>query len=72
MPQHASSPAPAPQSFFPKEPLTTEEIEGITLAVKSAFLKLRNLYDKITPVFDEYGFRAPSAVARFRSRSGPG
>lgn len=52
--------------FTPKEPLTEEEIEGIVLAVKSAFLKLKNLYDKITPVFDEYGFRAPSAgvVAR--------
>ena len=42
------------------------EIEGIILAVKSAFLKLKNLYNKITPVFDEYGFKAPSAgvVAR--------
>ena len=52
--------------FEPKDPLTAEEIEGIVLAVKSAFLKLKNLYDKITPVFDEYGFRAPSAgvVAR--------
>jgi hypothetical protein len=50
----------------PREPLTAEEIAGIVLAVKSAFLKLRNLYDKITPVFDEYGFRAHSAgvVAR--------
>jgi len=52
--------------FQPRDPLTEEEIEGIVLAVKSAFLKLKNLYDKITPVFDEYGFRAPSAgvVAR--------
>jgi hypothetical protein len=55
-----------PVPYEPRNPLTPEEIEGITLAVKSAFLKLRNLYDKITPVFDEYGFRAPSAgvVAR--------
>lgn len=47
-------------------PLTNEEIEGIILAVKSAFLKLKNLYEKIIPVFDEYGFKAPSAgvVAR--------
>jgi hypothetical protein len=54
------------QAFVPKNPLSDEEKEGITLAVKSAFLKLKNLYDKITPVFDEYGFRAPSAgvVAR--------
>jgi len=52
--------------FAPREPLTDEEIEGITLAVKSAFLKLRNLYGRITPFFDEYGFKAPSAgvVAR--------
>lgn len=58
--------APASAKFDPKEPLTAEEIEGIILAVKSAFLKLKNLYDKITPVFDEDGFRAPSAgvVAR--------
>lgn len=46
--------------------LTDEEMEGIILAAKSAFLKLKNLYEKITPVFDEYGFKAPSAgvVAR--------
>jgi len=36
-------------------------LEGIILAVKSAFRKLKNLYEKITPVFDEYGFKAPSA-----------
>jgi len=56
----------ASRQFLAKEPLTEEEIEGIVLAVKSAFLKLKNLYDKITPVFDEYGFKAPSAgvVAR--------
>lgn len=54
------------QKYVPSDPLTDEEIEGIILAVKSAFLKLKNLYDKITPVFDEYGFKAPSAgvVAR--------
>jgi len=59
-------PAATVPTFQPKDPLTEEEIEGIVLAVKSAFLKLKNLYDKITPVFDEYGFRAPSAgvVAR--------
>ncbi|MBM3341217.1 MAG: hypothetical protein FJY56_03765 [Betaproteobacteria bacterium] len=54
------------QKYPPKEPLSEDEKEGIVLAVKSAFLKLKNLYDKITPVFDEYGFKAPSAgvVAR--------
>jgi hypothetical protein len=61
-----AQPAAAASPFQPRDPLTEEEIEGIMLAVKSAFLKLKNLYDKITPVFDEYGFRAPSAgvVAR--------
>lgn len=56
----------ADKAFVPKDPLTEDEKEGIILAVKSAFLKLKNLYDKITPVFDEYGFKAPSAgvVAR--------
>jgi hypothetical protein len=48
-------------SHTPREPLTEEEIEGIVLAVQSAFRKLRNLYDKITPIFEEYGFRPPSA-----------
>lgn len=47
--------------FQPRDPLIEEEIEGIVLAVKSAFLKLKNLYDKITLVFEEYGFHAPSA-----------
>ena len=32
--------------------LTDEETEGIVLAVKSAFRKLNNLYQKITPIFD--------------------
>ena len=66
MPQRVLSPVSPPQPFSPREPLTVDEIEGITLAVKSAFRKLQNLYDKITPIFDDYGFRAPSAgvVAR--------
>jgi hypothetical protein len=42
-------------------PLTADERDGIILAVKSAFLKLKNLYDKILPIFESYGFRAPSA-----------
>lgn len=66
VPKQSLAPAEIAASCQPRDPLTSEEIEGITLAVKSAFLKLRNLYDKITPVFDEYGFKAPSAgvVAR--------
>lgn len=53
-------------SYSRPNPLTDDEIEGIILAVESAFRKLKNLYEKITPVFDEYGFKAPSAgvVAR--------
>jgi hypothetical protein len=37
-----------------------------TCSTCSAFLKLKNLYDKILPIFDSYGFRPPSAgvVAR--------
>ena len=43
-----------------------DEREGIRLAVHSAFRKLKNLYAKIVPHFDEYGFKPPSAgvVAR--------
>jgi hypothetical protein len=44
-----------------RTPLTDNEREAIVVAVKSAFLKLKNLYDKILPIFDSYGFRAPSA-----------
>jgi hypothetical protein len=49
-----------------RAPLTADERDGIILAVNSAFRKLKNLYDKILPIFDSYGFRAPSAgvVAR--------
>ena len=48
------------------EPLTADEREGIVLAVNSAFRKLKNLYQRIQPIFQEYGFTAPSAgvVAR--------
>ena len=48
-------------SFVPADPLTSDEKEGIVIAVKSAFLKLKNLYEAITPIFDDYGFKAPSA-----------
>jgi len=36
------------------------------LAVTSAFRKLKNLYAKIVPIFEDYGFKPPSAgvVAR--------
>jgi len=49
-----------------RTPLTSDERDGIVLAVNSAFRKLKNLYDKILPIFDAYGFRPPSAgvVAR--------
>src|SRR5262245_10710691 len=35
----------------PRTPLTTDEREGIALAVNSAFRKLKNLYARIVPVF---------------------
>jgi hypothetical protein len=40
--------------------LATEERDGIVLAVKSAFSRLRNLYTKIEPIFSDYGFTPPS------------
>lgn len=41
--------------------LTPDERAGIVLAVQSAFTKLKNLYQRIAPIFDSYGFTAPSA-----------
>jgi len=40
--------------------LTDDEREGIVLAAKSAFRKLRNLYTKIVPIFEDFGFTPPS------------
>ncbi len=42
-------------------PLTDDEREEIVLAAKSVFKKLKNLYEEITPAFEEYGFKPPSA-----------
>jgi hypothetical protein len=44
-----------------RTPLTADERDGIVLAVNSAFRKLKNLYSKIVPVFESYGFTPPSA-----------
>ena len=44
-----------------RTPLTADEREGIVLAVNSAFRKLKNLYTKIVPIFEGYGFTPPSA-----------
>src|SRR5947207_8373271 len=44
-----------------RTPLTPDEREGIALAVNSAFRKLKNLYVKIVPVFEDFGFTPPSA-----------
>lgn len=41
--------------------LTPDEREGIVLAVNSAFRKLKNLYARVVPVFEDYGFTPPSA-----------
>jgi hypothetical protein len=41
--------------------LTIYEREGIVLAVSSAFRKLKNLYSKIQPIFEDFGFTPPSA-----------
>jgi hypothetical protein len=45
----------------PRTPLTADEREGIVLAVSSAFRKLKNLYARIVPVFEDFGFTPPSA-----------
>src|SRR2546426_6701844 len=44
-----------------RTPLTADEHEGIVLAVNSAFRKLKNLYARIVPVFEDFGFTPPSA-----------
>ncbi len=46
---------------MPPVPLTEQEKKGIVVAVESAFMKLANLYERIVPVFNEYGFTPPSA-----------
>jgi hypothetical protein len=38
-----------------RQPLTADERDGIVLAVNSAFRKLKNLYAKIVPVFEDFG-----------------
>lgn len=38
-------------------PLDEDERQGIVLAVNSAFRKLKNLYEKIVPFFNDYGFK---------------
>ena len=44
-----------------RTPLTPDEREGIVLAVNSALRKLKNLYAKIVPIFEDFGFTPPSA-----------
>jgi hypothetical protein len=44
-----------------RTPLTDDKREGIVLAVNSAFRKLKNLYARIVPVFEDFGFTPPSA-----------
>ncbi len=44
-----------------RKPLTDDEREGIVLAVGATFRKLKNLYAKIVPIFEDYGFTPPSA-----------
>ena len=45
----------------PRTLLTADEREGIVLAVNSAFRKLKNLYAKVVPIFEDFGFTPPSA-----------
>src|SRR5436190_1627135 len=50
-----------PRAKPQRTPLTADEREGIVLAVNSAFRKLKNLYARIVPVFEDFGFTPPSA-----------
>jgi len=45
-----------------RTPLTADERDGIILAVSSAFRKLKNLYAKIVPIFEDFGFTPPSPL----------
>jgi len=44
-----------------RKALSPDEREGIVLAVSSAFRKLKNLYAKVVPIFEDFGFTPPSA-----------
>lgn len=44
-----------------RRPLSSDERDGIILAVNSAFRKLKNLYSKVVPIFEDFGFKPPSA-----------
>jgi hypothetical protein len=63
---HATRQTAKRSTYRQRHPLTDDEREGILLAVRSAFRKLKNLYERILPEFVEFGFRPPSAgvVAR--------
>lgn len=41
--------------------LADDEKDGIILAVNSAFRKLKNLYSRVVPIFEGFGFTPPSA-----------
>jgi hypothetical protein len=58
-----------PRAKRQRTPLTPDEREGIVLAVNSAFRKLKNLYARIVPVFEDFGFTPPSAGAIARDLS---
>ena len=45
----------------PRQPLTAQEREGITVAALSVFWKLGNLYAHVAPIFTRFGFTPPSA-----------
>src|SRR5262245_45858531 len=52
-----------------RTPLTDDERDGIVLAANSAFRKLKNLYAKIVPIFEDFGFKPPSADVTARDLS---
>lgn len=49
--------------------MSLTEIGDIQTAVQSVFRKLKKLHAKVTPVYDEFGFKAPSAGVLARDLS---
>jgi hypothetical protein len=49
--------------------IDSEEIEGIRIAVQSVFKKLAKLQGRMRPIYEEFGFRIPSAGVAARDLS---
>jgi hypothetical protein len=56
-------------SLVEQLPLTDDEGDGLVIAVRSTFDRLRNVYLRIAPLFAEAGFKPPSPGALARDIS---